>query len=116
MSQFTAVTDRATIIRCAAARRRREIIAMIVAFVLFIVLFVHLLVTRRVEYGVLMAALFTVLAPVLAEAVFSGYNSRCPACKAPMGSTIMRARFCPRCGTQLVPDEKLAKPAAQRSP
>ncbi|MCX5753070.1 MAG: hypothetical protein NTW97_05420 [Candidatus Krumholzibacteria bacterium] len=58
-----------------------------------------------------MGAWFALLAPILAQSAFSGYNSHCPACDAFLGFAIVRARFCSRCGTQLVPDEKLIKPA-----
>ncbi len=87
---------------------------MIIAFVIMLILLARILATSRIEYGLAMAVVLALLAPYLARETFSNLNSRCPACKGVMGSVIVRARFCPMCGTQLVPDEKLDRPAEGR--
>jgi hypothetical protein len=112
MPQFNAVTDRPAIIRSMASKRRRELISTIVTGVILVAGLAYILATNRISHGFPMLPLLALLLVAFIESAFSLQNSRCPACDAPIGTAIRRARFCPRCGTQLVPDEKLAKPAA----
>jgi tRNA(Ile2) C34 agmatinyltransferase TiaS len=109
MAQFTAVTDRATIIRIMASKRRRELISTIATAVIVIPGLFYVIVMNRIGHGLPVLALVVV---ALMGNAYSYVNSRCPACDTPIGAAIRRARYCPGCGTQLVPDEKLIKPAA----
>ena len=111
MSQFTAVTDQMTIIRIVASKRRRELISKIVRAVIVIPGLAYV-VTKPIGHGLPVLALLVV---VLMGSAYSYVNSRCPACDTAIGGAIRSARYCPGCGTQLVPDEKLVKPAAQGS-
>jgi tRNA(Ile2) C34 agmatinyltransferase TiaS len=108
MSQFTAVTDRPTIIRIMASKRRRDLISTIVTAVIVIPGFAYIIVTNRIDHGLRVLALLLV---ALIGNAYSYVNSRCPACDTPIGAAVRRARYCPGCGTQLVPDEKLDRPA-----
>jgi hypothetical protein len=108
MSQFTAVTDRATIIRIMASKRRRELISTIVTVVILIAGIVYAIATDRLGYGFALMPLLVLMLVALIGSAYSYVNSRCPACDTPIGTVIRRARYCPGCGTQLVPDEKLA--------
>ena len=112
MAQFTAVTDQMTIIRIVASKRRRELISKIVTAVIVIPGLAYVIVTNRIGHGLPVLALLVV---ALMGSAYSHVNSRCPACDTAIGGAIRRARYCPGCGTQLVPDEKLIKPAAQGS-
>lgn len=111
MPQFTAVTDHPTIIRIMASKRRRELISTIVTAVIVIPMLAYVIVTKQVERGPGFPLLGLLLVAIIGSA-YSYVNSRCPACDTPIGTAIRRARYCPGCGAQLVPDEKLVKPAA----
>jgi tRNA(Ile2) C34 agmatinyltransferase TiaS len=112
MAQFTAVTDRPTILRIMASKRRRELISKIVTAVIVIPGLFYVIVMNRNHHVLPVLALAVV---ALMGNAYSYVNSRCPACDTAIGGAIRSARYCPGCGTQLVPDEKLAKPALQRS-
>jgi len=112
MSQFTAVTDRPTIVRIMASKRRRELISTIVTGVIFVAWLTYLFATKQIGHGFPALPLMALLLVALIGSAFSLVNSRCPACDTAIGTAIRRARFCSGCGTQLVPDEKLIKPAA----
>ena len=111
MSQFTAVTDRPTILRIMASKRRRELICTIVWAVIVIPGIAYVMVAKQVGRGPGLPLLGLLLVALIGSA-YSYVNSRCPACDTAIGSAVRRARFCPGCGAQLVPDEKLVKPAA----
>ena len=112
MAQFIAVTDRPTIIRIMASKRRRELISTIVTAVIVLPWIAYLLLTKHNGNGPLLLSGMALILVASIGSAFSFVNSRCPACDTPIGSAIRRARYCPGCGTQLVPDEKLVKPAA----
>jgi hypothetical protein len=116
MSHFTAVTDRPTIIRIMASKRRRELIFKIVAVVILVAGLAYVIASKQTDHGFPLRPLLVLALVALIGSACSYENSRCPACETPIGGAIRRARYCPGCGTQLVPDEKLVKPAAQRSP
>ncbi len=112
MSQFTAVTDRATIIRIMASKRRRDLVSTIVTVVIPIAGIAYVIATDRLGYGFPLRPLLVLALVALIGSAYSYVNSRCPACDTPIGAAVRRARYCPGCGTQLVPDEKLIRPAA----
>jgi hypothetical protein len=112
MAQFIAVTDRPAIIRIMASKRRRELISTIVTGVILLAGLAYTIATKPVGHGFPLMPLMGLLLVSLIASAFSFQNSRCPACDTPIGAAIRRARYCPGCATQLVPDEKLVKPAA----
>ena len=50
MSQFTAVTERATIIRIMASKRRRELITTIVTGVILLAGFAYVIATKQLHH------------------------------------------------------------------
>lgn len=77
-----------------AARRKRQLLALIPAFAVMLLL---VLFENRANSVVLTVLLVGV---VLGMAVFSFRNWRCPACEGHLGRG-MGPRFCPKCGVQL---------------
>jgi len=110
MPQFTAVTDHPTILRIMASKRRRELICTIAWAVIVVPGLVYVMAAKQIGRGP--GPLLGLLLAVLIVSAYSHMNSRCPACDTAIGSAVRRARYCPGCGVQLVPDEKLIKPAA----
>ena len=95
-----------------ASKRRRDLISMIILGVILVAWITHLVATKQIGRGFPVMPLMGLLLVLFIQSAFSLQNSRCPACDAQIGSSIRWARFCPGCGTQLVPDEKLVGPAA----
>ena len=92
--------DNKQILREFRLRQSRQILAIAVA--LFLVIFVAVLYKRPDRFGefsksTLFAAQFVL---IMAFAVFTAYNWRCPSCNKYLGKDIDR-RICKQCGTKL---------------
>ncbi len=100
--------DRAAIVASIAARKRRHTISVIVVAVAVVAEIAILVVTGAFRFMYGMPAALAVFVTIGIQSVYAGRNSRCPVCDTALSAVIGWAKFCPGCGTQLVPDERIA--------
>ena len=93
--------DPSTILRLASARRRREQVSLAALAAVVLLTIVITFAVRGIRQNIPLTNWLIVVALALAQAVFSAWNARCPACEQHLGVGIVSAYFCPQCGVRL---------------
>ena len=94
-----------TVLEAAAVRRRRESTSLAIVACFIIAVLGILAVTGQLAQGLPWTGGLAIFGALFAQSMYSSHSSRCPSCERRLGPRIQSAKFCPQCGTRLMPIE-----------